>query len=123
MTVAPGLWSRNGSGCASGDSPSTVQTRMSNWKTSAGISGGFMWLYDDIQQCSAQGTSAQYAAAINTAVSGNTPPVANFGVTVSGLTATFSDASTDADGTITSRSWNFGDGSTSTATNPSRTYA
>ncbi|ABF87559.1 S1D (lysyl endopeptidase) subfamily C-terminal domain protein [Myxococcus xanthus DK 1622] len=123
MTVAPGLWSRNGSGCASGDSPATVQTRMSNWKTSAGISGGFMWLYDDIQQCSAQGTSAQYAAAINTAVSGNTPPVANFGVTVSGLTATFSDASTDADGTIASRSWNFGDGSTSTATNPSRTYA
>ncbi|NVI98859.1 discoidin domain-containing protein [Myxococcus sp. AM009] len=123
MTVAPGLWSRHGSGCASGDSPSVVQTRMSNWKASAGISGGFMWLYDDIQKCSAQGTSAQYAAAINTAVSGNTPPVANFSVTVSSLTATFSDASTDADGTITSRVWNFGDGSTSTATHPSRTYA
>lgn len=123
MTVAPGLWSRNGNGCASGDSPSVVQTKMSNWKASAGISGGFMWLYDDIQKCSAQGTSAQYAAAINTAVSGNTPPVANFSVTVSSLTATFSDASTDADGTITSRGWNFGDGSTSTATHPSRTYA
>ncbi|MFP2958403.1 discoidin domain-containing protein [Myxococcus sp. 1LA] len=123
MTVAPGLWSRNGTNCASGDSPSTVQSKMSNWKANAGISGGFMWLYDDIQRCSAQGTSAQYAAAINTAVSGNTPPVANFNVTVSGLTATFSDASTDADGTIASRSWSFGDGSTATATNPSRTYA
>ncbi|MFY2564263.1 PKD domain-containing protein [Corallococcus terminator] len=123
MTVDPGLWSRHGNGCASGDSPSSVQTRMSGWKTSAGIRGGFMWLYDDIQRCTAQGTTAQYAAAINTAVSGNTPPVANFGVTVSSLTATFSDASTDADGTITSRSWNFGDGGTSTATNPSRTYA
>lgn len=123
MTVDPGLWSRHGTGCTSGDSPSSVQTRMSGWKTSAGIRGGFMWLYDDIQRCSAQGTSAQYAAAINTAVSGNTPPVANFSVTVSSLTATFTDSSTDADGTITSRSWNFGDGTTATATNPSRTYA
>lgn len=123
MTVDPGLWSRHGTGCTSGDSPASVQTRMSGWKTSAGIRGGFMWLYDDIQRCSAQGTSAQYAAAINTAVSGNTPPVANFSVTVSSLTATFTDSSTDADGTITSRSWNFGDGTTATATNPSRTYA
>ncbi len=123
MTVDPGLWSRHGSGCGSGDSPATVQSKMSNWKASAGIAGGFMWLYDDIQACKAQGTSAQYASAINTAVSGNTPPVANFGVTVSGLTATFSDASTDSDGSIASRSWNFGDGTGSTATNPSRVYA
>ncbi|GMU03639.1 hypothetical protein KH5H1_77620 [Corallococcus caeni] len=123
MTVDPGLWSRHGSGCASGDSPATVQSKMSNWKSTAGINGGFIWLYDDIQACVAQGTSAQYAAAINTAVSGNTPPVANFGVTVSGLTATFSDASSDSDGTIASRSWSFGDGSGSTATNPSHVYA
>ncbi|MFP2896184.1 PKD domain-containing protein [Corallococcus sp. 4LFB] len=123
MTVDPGLWSRHGSGCASGDSPATVQSKMSNWKSTAGINGGFIWLYDDIQACAAQGTSAQYAAAINTAVSGNTPPVANFGVTVSGLTATFSDASSDSDGTIASRGWSFGDGSGSTATNPSHVYA
>ncbi|MBZ4412529.1 PKD domain-containing protein [Myxococcus faecalis] len=123
MTVSPGLWSRHGTNCASGDSPASVQTKMTQWKANAGIPGGFMWLYDDIQRCSAQGTSAQYAAAINTAVSGNTPPVANFGVTLSGLTATFSDASTDADGSIVSRSWSFGDGTTSTATNPARTYA
>lgn len=123
MTVAPGLWSRHGTGCGSGDSPATVQSKMSNWKSTAGIGGGFIWLYDDIQKCGAQGTAAQYAAAINTAVSGNTPPVANFGVTVSGLTAIFSDASSDSDGSIASRSWNFGDGSGSTATNPSHVYA
>ncbi|QSQ14854.1 PKD domain-containing protein [Myxococcus landrumensis] len=123
MTVDPGLWSKNGTNCASGDSPATVQSRMTNWKSTAGIRGGFMWLYDDIQKCSAQGTSAQYAAAINTAVSGNTPPVANFSFSVSSLTATFTDSSTDPDGTIASRSWNFGDGTTSTATHPSRTYA
>ncbi|QSX79811.1 S8 family serine peptidase [Lysobacter solisilvae] len=54
---------------------------------------------------------------------GNLPPTANFSFTTSGLTANFTDTSGDSDGTIVSRSWNFGDGGTSTATNPSRTYA
>lgn len=53
----------------------------------------------------------------------NTPPVANYSVATSGLTATFTDSSTDSDGTIASRSWNFGDGTTATTTNASRTYA
>jgi Zn-dependent metalloprotease/PKD repeat protein len=58
-----------------------------------------------------------------TAGSSNTAPVANFTFTTSGLTANFTDTSTDAQNNITSRSWNFGDGSTSTSTNPSKTYA
>src|SRR5215471_15475441 len=53
----------------------------------------------------------------------NSPPTANFSFVTSSLTATFTDSSTDSDGTIASRSWNFGDGGTSTATNPSHTYA
>jgi len=53
----------------------------------------------------------------------NVPPVANFSVATNKLVATFTDASTDSDGTIASRSWNFGDGTTSTATNPVHTYA
>jgi PKD repeat protein len=53
----------------------------------------------------------------------NVPPVANFTFTTSGLTASFTDTSTDSDGTIASRSWNFGDGTSSTLTNPSKTYA
>jgi serine protease len=53
----------------------------------------------------------------------NTAPTANFTSSTSGLTATFTDTSTDAQNNITSRSWNFGDGTTSTATNPSKTYA
>jgi PKD repeat protein len=51
-------------------------------------------------------------------------PVANFsGTPTSGaapLNVTFTDAST---GSITSRSWSFGDGGTSTATSPSHSYA
>jgi len=54
---------------------------------------------------------------------GNAPPVANFGSSVSGLTVNFTDSSSDSDGSIASRSWNFGDGTSSTATNPSHTYA
>jgi bacterial leucyl aminopeptidase len=52
----------------------------------------------------------------------NAPPVANFTASVSGLTVNFTDTSTDSDGTIASRSWNFGDGTTSTLANPSKTY-
>ncbi|MCQ4164882.1 PKD domain-containing protein, partial [Tahibacter harae] len=53
----------------------------------------------------------------------NVPPVANFSSSTSGLTANFTDSSTDSDGSIVSRSWNFGDGGTSTAASPSHTYA
>jgi vibriolysin len=58
-----------------------------------------------------------------TAGSSNTAPVANFTSTTSGLTANFTDTSTDAQNNITSRLWTFGDGTTSTATNPSKAYA
>jgi len=64
------------------------------------------------------------AIRIGGAAGGNLAPVANFNSQVNGLTVTFTDASTDNDGNIVSRSWNFGDGSAlSTATNPTRTYA
>ena len=55
--------------------------------------------------------------------SSNHAPTANFSFTTSGLTANFTDSSTDSDGSIASRSWNFGDGATSTTANPSHTYA
>ncbi|ONI76129.1 microbial collagenase, secreted [Actinosynnema sp. ALI-1.44] len=54
--------------------------------------------------------------------SANLPPVPNFSFNANGLTVAFSDRSTDPDGSIAARSWDFGDGTTSTATNPSKTY-
>ncbi|SFS00060.1 serine protease [Dyella sp. OK004] len=60
-------------------------------------------------------------AIVGAAVGGT--PTANFSATTNGLTATFTDSSTDAGGTITSHAWTFGDNGTSTATSPSHTYA
>jgi PKD repeat protein len=53
----------------------------------------------------------------------NAPPVADFTSGCGGLACSFTDRSTDADGTLASWSWNFGDGSASTARNPSHTFA
>ena len=54
----------------------------------------------------------------------NIAPTASFTASVAGLSvATNSAASTDSDGTIVSRVWNFGDGSTATGTTASRTFA
>jgi serine protease len=55
--------------------------------------------------------------------SGNLKPLPNFSYGTSNLTANFTDASTDSDGSIASRTWNFGDGSTTTATNPTHNYS
>ncbi|QSX79808.1 proprotein convertase P-domain-containing protein [Agrilutibacter solisilvae] len=82
----------------------TSATRLSNWLDPAG--SGVMTL-----------------DGLDNGGGGNSAPVANFTSSVSGLTVAFTDTSTDSDGTIASRSWNFGDSTTSTATNPSKTYS
>jgi xanthomonalisin len=64
--------------------------------------------------------SASYGS---TGGGGTTTPTANFSDTTSGLTATFTDASSDAGGTISSYAWTFGDGGTSTVASPTHTYS
>jgi hypothetical protein len=82
--VWPGLWDRN-------DTPSQVQSIMSGWHSQCGITGGFMWLYDDFV---GNGLAAQYAAAINNAV-------ASSGFTLSGPTSVFLNQSASANAPIT----------------------
>ena len=53
----------------------------------------------------------------------NVAPTAAFTSSVSGLSAAFTSTSSDADGSIASYAWEFGDGTTSTQQNPSKTYA
>ena len=59
VPVWPGLWDLD-------DTPSQVQSIMTGWHSQCGINGGFMWLYDDFV---GNGLAAQYASAINDAVS------------------------------------------------------
>jgi hypothetical protein len=84
VPVFPGLWDAN-------DTPSQVQTTMTGWHEQCGIIGGFMWLYDDFV---GTGLAAQYASAINTAVSGS-------GFTLAGPTSVFLNQSASANASIT----------------------
>jgi PKD repeat protein len=52
----------------------------------------------------------------------NAAPSASFTSSCIGLTCSFTDTSTDADGAIVGRQWSFGDGTGSPLANPNRTY-
>ena len=84
VPVFPGLWDQV-------DTPAQVQTMMSGWHSECGITGGFMWLYDDFV---GNGLAAQYASAINNAV-------ASSGFTLSGPTNVFLNQSSTANAAIT----------------------
>ena len=84
VPVWPGLWDLN-------DTPSQVQSIMSGWNTQCGINGGFMWLYDDFV---GNGLAAQYASAINNAVSSS-------GFTLSGPSNIFLNENSSASAQIT----------------------
>ena len=53
----------------------------------------------------------------------NQPPVAAFAYACTGLACTFTDGSSDSDGSPVAWSWDFGDGSVSTARQPAHRYA
>jgi PKD repeat protein len=53
----------------------------------------------------------------------NEEPTAAFTSDCTNLACSFTDESSDSDGSIASRAWNFGDGDTSTSTNPSHIFA
>lgn len=84
VPVWPGLWDAD-------DTPAQVESIMSGWHSQCGITGGFMWLYDDFV---GNGLAAQYASAINTAVSSS-------GFTLSGPTNVFLNQSSTANAAIT----------------------
>src|SRR5579859_6851652 len=84
VPVFPGLWDLN-------DTPSQVQSTMTGWCNQCGIVGGFMWLYDDFV---GNGLAAQYASAINNAVTST-------GFTLSGPSSVFLNQSSTANAAIT----------------------
>jgi PKD repeat protein len=68
------------------------------------------------------GGTAQANFAI-TCTAPNQPPTAEFSASCTNLQCSFSDASSDPDGSITSWRWDFGDGGTSSSRNPSHGYS
>lgn len=54
---------------------------------------------------------------------GPVAPVADFSYIATGLSVSFTDMSTDANGDLSHLSWDFGDGNVSTDTNPSHVYS
>ncbi|MBD8898516.1 hypothetical protein [Rhodanobacter sp. DHG33] len=67
VPVFPGLADSTLSG---GDTPPQVQSQMTSWHSSCGITGGFLWLYDDVAGKTYNGGDepAAYANAINVGV-------------------------------------------------------
>ncbi|MBB6248407.1 PKD domain-containing protein [Rhodanobacter sp. A1T4] len=96
-----------------------VTTGNNAWNGSPGETAAVGWDY-----ASGFGSIniANFVANVTGGGSTGGTPTANFTDTISGLTATFTDSSTDSGGTISSHAWIFGDGSTSTATSPSHAY-
>jgi subtilisin family serine protease len=70
----------------------------------------------------ATGTTSRSVMVASTAPA-NLAPSANFSVACSNLECTFTDQSSDPDGTVSFRNWKFGDGATSTAKDPAHSYS
>ena len=100
-----------------GDGATSTAANPSHTYPAAGVYDITLIVTDD------DGASHSRTRQVQVSGSGNQPPTANFTSSCNNLQCSFQDGSTDSDGTIASRNWNFGDGGTSTATNPSHTYA
>jgi hypothetical protein len=83
IPVFPGLWDRV-------DTYQQVESKMSGWHSQCGISGGFMWIYDDFV---GNGLAAKYANAIDVAVGIG-------GFTISGPQTVFLNEKSTAKATI-----------------------
>jgi len=92
LKVSMGLWSDHGTNCNDGRSPNEVESDFRGWKDN--ISGGFIWLYDDVKKCNGSQGAAQYASAINTALIISQTSVSRADVPVPGNSDTFINTDT-----------------------------
>jgi len=106
VPVYPGLWDAD-------DTPPQVQSQMSSWRSQCAITGGFLWLYDDIAGKTYNGgnETAAYASAINAGIGGSTTTTGVYGIYSDGTA--FTTGGLDGNGYAysanllgTSKSWN-----------------
>jgi hypothetical protein len=71
--VYPGLWcihdTKEGGKCSDGDCPDSVTSKFQGWQSSR-LEGGWIYIYDSIQECSSSGACGS-GAAIDTAAYAN----------------------------------------------------
>src|SRR5204862_104763 len=84
-----------------------------------GLTCNFTSTSTDPDNLRATGSTSQTV----TAAPPNQPPTAAFTPDCTGLACAFTSTSADPDGSVAAWSWTVGDGATSTAQNPSHTYA
>lgn len=119
---------------------SALTATFTNLSTSAFSTPAYLWDFGDGQTSTLQNpthvydTAGTYTVCLTVSDSCNTsqscqtlnvvcnPPNSSFFIATNLLTANFTDA-TSSSQTVTYRMWYFGDGNTSTAQNPSHTYA
>jgi PKD repeat protein len=124
-----------------------LSCRFSDASSDDGTLTAWLWRFGDGSSSSARSPSHEYAGegsysvtltvtddegasdiasnqvSVTAPAPSNAAPHAEFSVSCEDLTCRFTDGSTDADGSIASRAWDFGDGATSTEQSPSHTYA
>ena len=79
--------------------------------------------YSESSAAGTAGTPLTVSFNVTQGATANTPPKASFTPSCSNLTCTFTDASTDPDGSVTAWNWNFGDGTTANSRNASHAYS
>ncbi|MFI7589619.1 PKD domain-containing protein [Spongisporangium articulatum] len=101
-----------------GDGTTSTQANPSRTYAAAGTYTVTLTVTDN------KGATGTASTNVTVTAPANQSPTAAITPSCTNLACSFSSAgSTDPDGTIASYAWNFGDGTTSTQANPSRTYA
>ena len=101
-----------------GDGASETTQHPTHTYAAAGIYGVTLTVRDN--EGAAGGTSR---LVIVSDTSSNTPPIAIFDFTCTGLTCQFTDLSVDTGGAVVQWQWQFGDGASDTTQHPTHTYA
>jgi PKD repeat protein/uncharacterized protein YcfJ len=107
--IASYAWNFGDGGTSTAANPSHVYTASGTYAVT-------------LQVTDADGATATVSHLVPVTVP-NAGPTAGFTHAVDGLDVAFTSTSTDADGSVASYAWNFGDGTTSTEQNPTHTYA
>ena len=129
--LVAGVWALTGSLTAGTVSGGVPYANRSGWKDATGGSNGSCSTAYLCQGVAGYDGPTGLGSPIGTSGFGtsggggttNNPPVAGFSSSCTNLGCSFTDSSSDSDGTVTGWSWSFGDGATSSVQSPSHTYA